>query len=211
MLRASVLVLVIAGALLSSTAWAQCTSNADCKGGRACQAGACVDASCSKDTDCPGNQICRAAKCTMPAGAASAGTVRLQTRTVKESITWLWVTGLVVWGLDYLTGIGVAAGTSCDSERGKALGVMLIPIAGPFVLKGVNECPLADDYAAPLIVAGVFQIIAAAAFVAGLVLKRDVQVPVLSLGEGPRAAKLRFQPGLVSRDGFGLNVSFTHF
>jgi Cys-rich repeat protein len=58
-------------ATVPGAASAQCTSNADCKGGRICQAGRCVDVEatrCGKDTDCPGDQVCRAGAC----GAAAA-------------------------------------------------------------------------------------------------------------------------------------------
>ncbi len=49
-----------------------CSSNADCKGGRVCQSGACADPpkACDKDTDCPGEQICNARHCANPAKGA---------------------------------------------------------------------------------------------------------------------------------------------
>ena len=47
-----------------------CSKDADCKGDRICEAGACVDPAigrgCSKDTDCKGDRICAAGACASP-------------------------------------------------------------------------------------------------------------------------------------------------
>jgi hypothetical protein len=43
---------------------ADCQRDSDCKGGRACVAGKCVERrSCSKDADCPGDLVCEHSQC----------------------------------------------------------------------------------------------------------------------------------------------------
>jgi hypothetical protein len=55
--------LFIALATVSHTSFAACDNANDCKGGRVCSNGSCVDAGCSKDTDCAGDDICNAGVC----------------------------------------------------------------------------------------------------------------------------------------------------
>ena len=56
--------------VMEQTARAQCVGDQDCRAGRACRGGQCVDAAapapptaCSKDTDCGGDAICQAGTC----------------------------------------------------------------------------------------------------------------------------------------------------
>lgn len=58
--------LTVAAALgWASDARAQCASDAECKGGRACRAGACVTP-CETDNQCPGAQVCDNKQCVAP-------------------------------------------------------------------------------------------------------------------------------------------------
>ena len=55
-----------AGALFlacGSRALAQCQSDGDCRAGRVCREGNCVDLKCTKDIDCPNDGICDFGKC----------------------------------------------------------------------------------------------------------------------------------------------------
>jgi hypothetical protein len=55
--------------LISGAAWADCEKDSDCKSGRACVAGKCVDRkSCFKDADCPGDLVCESSQCVTPSG-----------------------------------------------------------------------------------------------------------------------------------------------
>jgi hypothetical protein len=58
--------LAIAANFLSAHAFADgCASDAECKAGRVCVAGACQDAAgnCANDRDCPGDLICDSGRC----------------------------------------------------------------------------------------------------------------------------------------------------
>jgi hypothetical protein len=59
------MLIIAAASALALDARAQCTSSADCKGGRICQDGRCMSpvSTCSKDTDCPGSLVCQAGAC----------------------------------------------------------------------------------------------------------------------------------------------------
>ena len=51
-----------------SAAWAQCGSDSDCKGGRICHEGQCMDPEavprgCANDRDCPGRDVCDSGRC----------------------------------------------------------------------------------------------------------------------------------------------------
>jgi hypothetical protein len=53
--------------LLAGAAWADCEKDSDCKGGRACVLGKCVDRkSCFKDADCPVDLVCESSRCVAP-------------------------------------------------------------------------------------------------------------------------------------------------
>ncbi|HEX9579002.1 MAG TPA: EB domain-containing protein [Myxococcales bacterium] len=61
--------ILLCAALLAGAAWADCEKDSDCKAGRACVAGKCVDRkSCFKDADCPGDQVCETSRCVAPSG-----------------------------------------------------------------------------------------------------------------------------------------------
>jgi hypothetical protein len=74
--RLSCVAMVLVLAAIPRLGWAAggCASNADCKGGRVCQAGACAEPpkACEKDTDCPGEQICNDRHCANPGKPAAA-------------------------------------------------------------------------------------------------------------------------------------------
>src|SRR5262245_49762383 len=57
--------IAVAGALCASSSQAQCASDLECKGGRVCAGGSCVNAPCSKDSDCAGAAICDRGSCTL--------------------------------------------------------------------------------------------------------------------------------------------------
>jgi hypothetical protein len=66
---------VVAALLFGTrTVHAQCEEDTECKRGRVCQEGVCVDrpVACTKDTDCAGDLICTANVCRAPAAAGSA-------------------------------------------------------------------------------------------------------------------------------------------
>jgi hypothetical protein len=64
--------ILLCAALLAGAARADCEKESDCKAGRACIAGKCVDRkSCFKDADCPGDQVCETSRCVAPSGPPS--------------------------------------------------------------------------------------------------------------------------------------------
>ncbi len=63
-------VLVLFFLAVSRDAGAQCTSNADCRGGRVCRDGRCANPACTKDTDCAGNLVCMNGACVVPSRGA---------------------------------------------------------------------------------------------------------------------------------------------
>src|SRR5580704_9727840 len=72
---ARVIVLIVA-CVLCRTAYADCTTDAECKGLRVCDKGRCIEppvtsGSCSVDKDCPGTQICGNQRCAEPPAAAA--------------------------------------------------------------------------------------------------------------------------------------------
>ena len=67
---ASLVLAALALVFMEQSARAQCVGDQDCRSGRACRGGQCVDAAalapqtaCSKDTDCGGDAICQAGTC----------------------------------------------------------------------------------------------------------------------------------------------------
>src|SRR4051794_8022804 len=57
---------------VAPSARADCTGDTDCKHGRVCKSGACIDspnAGCSRDRDCPGDAICSGGECLDPHGS----------------------------------------------------------------------------------------------------------------------------------------------
>ncbi len=52
----------------ATSAYAACSSNDDCKAGRQCQQGECVEpvAHCSRDRDCEGDDVCEGGVCATP-------------------------------------------------------------------------------------------------------------------------------------------------
>ena len=65
------LVSATVGWIAPVVAWA-CDGNDDCKGGRICVKGECVDAKCKSDKQCPGDSICKAGACVPPGYAQVA-------------------------------------------------------------------------------------------------------------------------------------------
>lgn len=65
--------LATATLLGSTAAYAQCTSDSECKGGRVCSDGVCAQptAACSTDVDCPGDLICASGTCSQPNAATA--------------------------------------------------------------------------------------------------------------------------------------------
>lgn len=205
----------LALALLASPTPAQCQSNSDCKTGRVCLRGVCSTAVCTKDSDCSGDNICEGTTCQAPAGVSGrtdpqrpvpppALRSKVDGPPQTESITWLWATGTVAASVTYLMTIGLGAALSQDSVRGQAIGYLMIPVLGPFVL---NASDIRNpQYAGPLIASGVVQLASVTMIVAGLVMQRPVASISYSFGVGADPPKLFVEP---TNGGSGLQARLT--
>lgn len=172
--------------LLSLTprlAWADCSSDADCKAGRACQNGVCTARGCSKDTECPGLAICERGAC-----SSLSAPVR------RETNTPLAIAGTIVFGVVYLAGIPV---TAAIGENAEAAGLMALPIFGPFLVGALE--PISNAQGVALGAAAVMQAVGLTLFIVGLATERSVSEPAnlgtVSLGEGPASPVLSLSPG----------------
>lgn len=204
--------------LSSRVALAQCAGDADCRGGRICREGSCVEAAaaaCGKDTDCPEPMLCLEQQCRAPAPTAPPAAGPSGTAPKKEivyaerevsGIPEMWIPGLVVLTLAWGATIGITAGVDGSGER---IAFAAIPVFGPFILLGEAS----DDYIAPLVISGVVQTAGLGFFIAGLALSRTERIPVgVALSEGPDPLQLVFMPGPVGAPGsFGLNASLINF
>ena len=183
----------------SPAAHSQCQSDRDCKAGRACKGATCVSLICTKDTDCAGADVCEASICkaapqtpqSQPAPGQSlpaAGATPQQ-----ESITGLWVAGTITASVVYLTTFVLGTALSEPSVRGQAMGYLLVPVFGPFILNGSNIAN--TQYTGVEIASGLIQAAGIGMIVAGLVLHRPV-TPSYSLGDAPDSLKLSLGPSL---------------
>lgn len=206
--------------LFTVPATAQCTADSDCRGGRVCLRGTCTSIRCSKDVDCPNEGICEAGSC-RPAAQAQPGppaavaappttsksplTGLPDTRPVREeSLTGLWVAGVITTSVAYLMTIGLTAGLSQESVRGQAISYVIIPVVGPFVLMGssINN----PQYSAPLAVSGVLQTAGVFMTIIGLATKRPVQPLSWSIGEPSSRVEVSLGPAALP--GVHLNGRF---
>lgn len=210
-MKHSVIIIVALAVLIPGLAHAQCEADTDCRGGRVCRSGECVDAaalSCGKDTDCPDPMLCLEARCTAPAPAPSAPSSGKKDIVYAErqssGIPEIWVPGLITFTLAWGATIGITAGTG---GQGDQIAFAAIPAFGPFILLGHERT--GDDYIAPLILSGVFQTAGLGFFIAGLAMTKTERVPVgVALQDGPLPTRLVVLPGPVGTlDSFGLNLS----
>jgi hypothetical protein len=222
------LLMTTALALAAPDARAQCVTDRDCKAGRICTDGSCSASACSKDTDCAGDQLCQAGSCVAaptstkpyPKPAADAEPTAVNPvspapgRTAKKGIKGLVIAGPIILGVTWLATIGITAGvsTGTESERiGTNVGYAAIPIAGPFVLLADGDRDT-DNFAAPLILAGVLQTAGLAMTIVGVVVTRDVDVPAHALGEGMRTRrKLSLRPSPIGAHGAGISLRLDSF
>jgi hypothetical protein len=190
-----------------NAAWAQCQTDADCRGARICQRGQCVEAAgqpCGKDTDCPEPMVCTQAQCAMPAGSTvappppSSGREIVYAEEEVRGVPAVWVPGIITFGVAYVATIGITAGVTDDFvyDVGERIALAAIPIFGPFALMP----DASDDYIAPARHLGLFQVAGTGFFIAGLVMKRTVRTPVgVALGRGDDPLYLSVVPGPVGR------------
>jgi hypothetical protein len=221
---------IVAGALLLQTAaFGACTTNAECKGGRECQGGECVDpvASCGADVDCPGDQICTQGVCADPASPKPADTAVVERapepavqevapaealpttapmagpehKVVRKPITGLVIAGAIVFGVAYTGAFTTTVALEAD---GDLIGYSLVPLAGPWIMLGDYRT---REYQAALAMNGVIQAGGAAMFIIGLTVKREHVVPVYSSRDGNVSVGMSpvvFGPG----SGVGLSGRF---
>lgn len=221
----------LAGALLllQTAAFGACTMNDECKGGRVCQAGECVDAvaSCGADVDCPGDEICSQGVCTDPASSkpvaseppiveriepaaaepppdplpATAPMSQPEHKVVMKPITGLVIAGAIVFGVAYTGAFTTTVALEAD---GDLVGYSLVPLAGPWIMLGDYRT---REYSAALAMNGVIQAGGAAMFIIGLTVKREHVVPVYSSRDGN--VSMGMSPvALGSGSGIGLNGRF---
>lgn len=215
-MRTLILVATILLSLFASNiALAQCTADADCRGGRVCKDGECVEPSalsCGKDTDCPEPMLCVEQKCSAPTPAPAPSAPAAPQKEIVyaereiQGIPEMWIPGLVVLTLAWGATIGITAGVDGSGER---IAFSAIPVFGPFILLGEAS----NDYIAPLVISGVVQTAGLGFFIAGLAMSKTERVPVgVALGDGPNPTRLVLLPGPVGTlDSFGLNASLVDF
>jgi hypothetical protein len=182
-----------------------------------CREGKCTEAICSKDTDCPNDAICQKSAC-MPISSIPRPALIPAPANVpppppnyvpqmqEESLKPLWITGIVIESVTYVTTIVLTAALSQDSVRGQAIAYTVIPVFGPFVLLGSSIAN--PNYAAPLAISGVVQIASVAMIVTGLCIHHAVPLSY-SFGDGPNAAHVSIEPlAAVGRAGVQLHAVF---
>lgn len=176
--RVALLVSSIAGA----SAWpmaarAGCESDADCKAGRVCQAGACAEARCTKDRDCPGDAVCNGGGCQALGGRAPA--------MLRAPNYPLAIAGGVIAGAIYMVGIPVTAAIGGDNG-GAATGEMAIPLFGPFIVAATE--PITNTQGVALGASAVLQAVGLTMLVIGLATDRDVLAGPVHVGADGRLA-----------------------
>lgn len=164
-------------------------------------------AECEEGQECP-------PEASSPAAAsidATATDVQVPVVDVpKERIKALWLSGLISFSTVYLSTVIVTTALSESSVRGKAAGYTLIPMAGPFILVGNSNDDIdVSGYAGALITAGVLQILTAALFTTGLIVKRPVK------SDDNKTALNRpswfITPAPIGNHGAGAVFTLTHF
>jgi hypothetical protein len=212
--RVSASVALASALLWSHPVQAQCQSDTDCRAGRVCRDGTCGDRGCTKDLDCPGSGFCQDGGCQIPvvrpSSAVNPETV-LPRQVERRGILGLWLPGLIVEALTWMTTIGVSAVVSDASVRGEAVGYSCIPVLGPFIMLGNPGGLDTRDYQGALVASGIVQIASTTLFVVGLVVKHPVEVTALSFGDPANPSRVTLQPTLVAGRGWGLALSLTRF
>jgi hypothetical protein len=201
----------VAGAIFTaalavgSNAAAQCADSTDCRAGRVCNKGRCLEVSCTKDADCPGVAICESKVCRppptesaappAPSAPAAALVVRPEPappppppafRTERRRIPALYITGPAALGAAWLITIGVTVAVSSPKDVGQATSYAAIPVFGPWVMMASNL--KTSDYTGPLVFSGVIQAAALGVTIAGIAVRRDVRVATTAAQSGLQAS-----------------------
>jgi hypothetical protein len=202
-----------AAASVAQTAHAQCKADADCRAGRVCRDGACAEAGCTKDTDCPGDAVCRAGVCGTAAGPSAPapsyvppplfGPTPVRYESERTGIKGLYIAGPILLGVAYFAGISVTAGVTTDEDRGKHIGIMAIPILGPWIM--IPQSTNDHSYDGALVAAGVAQAAGLTMTILGLAIRTEKRVPVYGLVL-PKT-NVAVAPGVVGRTGVGLQLT----
>ena len=186
------------GLAMTSNAAAQCKDNADCRAGRVCKRGQCVEARCSKDVECPDSGVCEGGVCrpasplvpvappavAPPVEAAPTAPPRELYRSERRLMPGLYITGPVLLGTMWITTIAVTAAVSAPGDVGRATGYASIPVVGPWVMLGSSLDT--SSYVGPLILSGILQSAGLALTIVGFTVRHDVQVRAMAKDDGVR-------------------------
>jgi hypothetical protein len=116
----------------------ECSNNIDDDGdGRA----DCADTACSAFVFCHSG------------GRADVRSAPVEPRVTHRSLIWMQVTGVIAWGLAFVSGVIV---TAAVGGSGQSIGINAVPLAGPWMCLG-HLCERPDPYAAALIADGAVQ------------------------------------------------------
>lgn len=124
----------------------------------------------------------------------------------EESIREVWIAGILVAGIPYLMTVGLTPLLSDPRVAGQAMGYVLVPVAGPFLLM---TSPIANpSYNTPLLASALLQTVGVSMVVAGLAVHRQVPAPGFSLAEGPLTPVVYVEPALGAITGVQLRMRF---
>lgn len=127
---------------------------------------------CVGPPQCPYGLFAQGDECVAGAAVAYTPGPPMPAATIRRPIWGLVIAGAVTLGVTWLATPTVGAAVEAS---GQSIGVLAIPVAGPWVcLAGGCEDP--DDYVAALVVSGVLQAAGLTMLILGLVIQQEVQL-----------------------------------